>query len=258
MKTTYYTINIKKNVSFRIVQLSDLHKKVFGTGNSELIKAAAALKPDAFFLTGDMVSRSVKDFENLKPLITELNKTAPVYYALGNHETDMANVNLKLYRELIAYLKENCILLDNATAVIRKNDVDIRVSGLTIYQECYKNNGSYRNLRSLSHEEIHNLLGEKPDPECVNILLAHNPNLFDSYAEYGSDLVLSGHVHGGCVRLPLIGGVLSPERKFFPKYSLGKYTKKNTDMIVTSGLGKFRLFNPPEIVVIDLKPSGNH
>ena len=84
MKTAYYTINIKKNVSFRIVQLSDLHKKVFGTGNSELIKAAAALKPDAFFLTGDMVSRSVKDFENLKPLITELNKTAPGYYALGN------------------------------------------------------------------------------------------------------------------------------------------------------------------------------
>jgi predicted MPP superfamily phosphohydrolase len=66
------------------------------------------------------------------------------------------------------------------------------------------------------------------------------------------DLVLSGHVHGGCVRLPLIGGVLSPERKFFPKYSLGKYTEKNTTMIVTSGLGKFRLFNPPEIVVIDL------
>ena len=252
MKTTHYTINIKKNVSFRIVQLSDLHKKVFGPGNSELIKAATELKPDAFFITGDMVSRSVKNFDTLKPLITELNKTAPVYYSLGNHETDMENVNLKLYKELIAFIKENCIMLDNATAVIRKNDVDIRVSGLTIYQECYKNNGSYRNLRGLSHEEIHNLLGEKPDPDAVNILLAHNPNFLDSYAEYGSDLVLSGHVHGGCVRLPFIGGVLSPERKFFPKYSLGKYTEKNTTMIVTSGLGKFRLFNPPEIVVIDL------
>ena len=252
MKTTYYTINTKKKVSFRTVVLSDLHKKVFGPGNSALIKAATDLKPDAFFITGDMVSRSVKNFDTLKPLITELRETAPVYYSLGNHETDMANINLKLYKELIAFLKENCTLLDNATAVIEKDDVKIRVSGLTIYQECYKNNGSYRNLRGLSDEEIHNFLGEKPDPECVNILLAHNPNFLDAYAKYGCDLVLSGHVHGGCVRLPFIGGVLSPERKFFPKYSLGKYTEKNTTMIVTSGLGKFRLFNPPEIVVIDL------
>ena len=107
-----------------------------------------------------------------------------------------------------------------------------------------------------NQEDIENEVGIV-DNSNFNILLAHTPFSFDAYAEMGFDLILSGHVHGGVIRLPFVGGVLSPERKFFPKYSGGIYSKEKSQMIVSRGLGygslKFRMFNTPEIVVVTLK-----
>ena len=77
---------------------------------------------------------------------------------------------------------------------------------------------------------------------------------FDYYAKWGADLVLSGHVHGGLLRLPIIGGVISPQIKLFPKYTGGLYKLNKAVMIVSRGLGthtiRFRFFNPPELVVV--------
>lgn len=255
MKTTHYKFNtgkIKNNSSFRAVQISDLHKKCFGPENRELSEAVTSLKPDAVFITGDMVSRSVKDISNLKPLLENLSRSCTVYYSLGNHETDMETVNPVLHAELMECINRYCILLDNRSEYIQNENMKIKVSGLTVYQECYKKDGHYRNLRTVSADDVRSLLKTESETECINILLAHNPMFFSSYAEYGSEIILSGHVHGGCVRLPLIGGVLSPERKFFPKYCSGEYKMKNSSMIVSCGLGKFRMFNPPEITVIEL------
>ncbi len=86
----------------------------------------------------------------------------------------------------------------------------------------------------------------------TTILLAHNPLFADSYAQWGADLVLCGHLHGGVVRLPFVGGVLSPERRFFPRYDKGYYQIGETQMIVSGGIGKPRLWNPPEVGVIEL------
>lgn len=255
MKITYFnffTGKMKNGASYRIVQLSDLHKKCFGPENQELSEIVASQKPDAVFITGDMVSRSMTDINNLKPLLKNLSSTAPVYYSLGNHETDMKTVNPALHAELMRCISENCILLDNRTEFIKGEGVTLQISGLTVYQECYKKDGHYRNLRKINADDVKTLLKTEPDPDCISILLAHNPNFLDAYAEYGSDLILSGHVHGGCIRLPFIGGLLSPERKFFPKYDSGEYKKGNSSMLVSCGLGKFRLFNPSEITVINL------
>lgn len=256
MKTTYFNINtgkIKNGASCRIVQISDLHKKTFGENNTELSEQVKSLHPDFIALTGDMTSRSVKNIDILRPLLAALRDTAPVYYSLGNHETDMGTVNPPLHAELMECINENCILLDNQSRYIQNENMKIKLSGLTIYQDCYKKDGHYRNLRKINADDVRTLLKTEPEEECINILLAHNPVFFESYAEYGSDIILSGHVHGGCVRLPFIGGVLSPERKFFPKYSAGVYKKENSSMIVSCGLGKFRMFNPSEIAAIDLK-----
>jgi len=255
MKTIYFTLNtgkIKNGAACRAVQISDLHKKIFGENNTELSDVIRSLNPDYILITGDMTSRSAADINSLKPLLAALHDTAPVYYSLGNHENDMETVNPALYSELMKCINENCILLDNSSTYIRNENMSIKISGLTIYQECYKKDGHYRNLRKINSDDVRNLLGTEPEEDCINLLLAHNPVFFEAYAEYGSEIILSGHVHGGCIRLPLIGGLLSPERKFFPKYSAGLYHKGNSSMIVSCGLGKFRLFNPSEITVIDL------
>ncbi len=248
--TKFRIVSDKINDKFRIIQLSDLHKKTFGKNNIILIEKIQKIKPDFIFITGDMVSRSVTDLTDFKHFVSELLKIAPVYYSIGNHEKDIKRLNPSVYKEIMDFLKKNVFLLDNSTQVITINNTCINVTGITIYQDCYKKNGRYRNLRVLKSNDISDLIGEKKPG--FNILLAHNPVFFDAYAEYGSDLILSGHVHGGCIRLPFIGGLLSPERKFFPKYSSGIYTNKKSSMIVSRGLGKFRLFNPPEIILIEL------
>ena len=254
LKTSLFKISSEKlNLSekIRIVQLSDLHKKKFGDKNEILINSVKNASPDYIFITGDMISRNVADLSDFKHLINELLKIAPVYYSLGNHEKDLEKLDAGLYSELIFTIQEKCVLLDNSNAKITIENKTIEIKGLTIFSECYKNNGSYKNLRKLETKDILSLIGEKSENFCI--LLAHNPMFFNSYAEYGADLVLSGHVHGGCVRLPVLGAVLSPERKFFPKYSKGLYKKSGTEMIVSAGLGKFRMFNPPEIIVIDIQ-----
>jgi len=118
----------------------------------------------------------------------------------------------------------------------------------TKFKYCYK--------EKISKQDIIKEIGVL-DNKKFNVLLAHNPFSFDAYSEVGFDLVFSGHVHGGIIRIPGIGGLLSPQRKLFPKYSEGIYKKGDTQMIVSRGLGyggiKFRIFNRPEIVVVTLK-----
>ena len=94
-------------------------------------------------------------------------------------------------------------------------------------------------------------LGVK-QPDTYTILLAHNPLDFDVHAEWGADLSLGGHVHGGLIRLPVINGILSPERRLMPKYKEGVYKKGNSYLVANRGLGRFRIHNPPEIVTVTL------
>ena len=106
----------------------------------------------------------------------------------------------------------------------------------------------------MSDEYISELLGDN-NKECYNVLIAHNPMYFDYYERWGADLVISGHIHGGIMRLPYLGGVISPQIRLFPKYSGGLYTINKAKMILSRGLGthtiRFRFFNPPELVVVN-------
>ncbi|SHH94836.1 metallophosphoesterase [Clostridium grantii] len=91
----------------------------------------------------------------------------------------------------------------------------------------------------------------------MNILLVHNPKYFEKYSNWGADLIFSGHVHGGIIRLPYLGGLLSPDRRFFPKYDNGVYENNGNKMIVSRGLGNshlnLRINNKPELIVVTLK-----
>jgi predicted MPP superfamily phosphohydrolase len=226
--------------TLKILVLSDLHCRKFGKNNSRLINIASRQAPDCIALCGDMVSRNCIDFRSLEHLLHELCKIAPVFYSLGNHELGLKNIDVFL--ETVA--KTPVILLDNKSVTFR----GFTVTGITLNKTNYRKNNKFHNLDFYGINDIESAVGSK---KVFTVLLAHNPFFAETYAEWGADVVLSGHVHGGVVRF-FGRGLLSPERKFFPKYSGGVHKYHKTLMFVSRGLGKLRLFNPPEMVLISV------
>ena len=146
--------------------------------------------------------------------------------------------------------------MENESVRIDRGDSHLNLYGLIIPLECYPYFFGNNKKLELNDNFIEDNLGKINENE-YNILLAHTPFFFEKYAKWGADLILAGHVHGGIIRIPFIGGVLSPNREFFPKYDWGKYEKDNSTMILNKGLGGskvlIRLNCKPEIVKIILK-----
>ena len=192
--------------------------------------------------------------------IIEGNITYKVYHIIGNHEQkSLIKKHKQLYKTYFDKLyKKNIVNLDNEKTKVEKDGKYINIYGLIIPLEYYPyffKNYENKNMK-LEQDFINNKLGEINRDE-YNILLAHTPFFFEDYEKYGVDLVLAGHVHGGIIRLPKVGGLLSPNREFFPKYDFGKYIKNNTTMLLSKGLGGskvlIRFACKPEIVSITLK-----
>lgn len=243
-----YKINFCENTknNLKIVQISDIHKK---HNEVKIVEKVQQINPDIILLTGDIVSRSERGFSHFKYLTNSLSKICPVYACAGNHELDLPDDIHAEYRETMR--KNGINYLENSQAVFEKGDLKVKIAGASLKMSIYKNKkGGYSDLEDVSFEELESDLGKK---EGFTILLAHNPLCAEAYAQWGADVVFSGHIHGGSVRLPFVGGVLSPERKFFPKYSKGVYEIGETKMIVSGGIGKLRIFNPPEIVLCELE-----
>ena len=232
----------------KIAHISDLHKNRFGDNNSRICRVLRREKPDIIFITGDLVSRTEDDFSGIKIFLENLKKIAPVFIIYGNHEHSLPEI---LRNEFIEIIKNSgIILLENNSVNLKIKDRILNIYGLKEIYEVYKKDGRYRNLEKITPEMLNNLLGNSPENNTT-ILLAHNPLFAESYAEWGADYTFSGHVHGGLIRI-FGKGILSPERKFFPKYSKGIYKIKNMKLCVSGGLGKVRIFNPPEIVIYNL------
>lgn len=241
-----------------IVQISDLHNKSFGKNNIYLINEIDKINPQVVLITGDIIDGENKNLQVSLNLLKDLTNKYKVYYITGNHEQKALIKKYKnLYKEYFKNLNDlPAIHLDNEKIQIKKGHSHINIYGLTIPFKCYKY--LFDKNKDINLDE--NFLQENLpmiNRQEYNILLAHTPFYFDEYANWGADLVLSGHVHGGIIRLPFVGGLLSPNRQFFPKYDLGEYKKHNSTMIVTKGLGGskvlVRINCKPEIVKITLK-----
>lgn len=228
----------------KIAHISDLHKRKFGRENNRLTAKISAESPDIIMISGDIISRTETDFSVIGSTLGQLCKIAPVYMCVGNHEQSLP----EKYREEFfgAVAKNGVILLRNSFAKVRIKERDITVFGLEESYDTYKKNGSYRDLEKIDVDKLNTLLGKCPEGEVM--LLAHNPLFGEAYSEWGADHTFSGHVHGGAVRIFGVG-ILSPERKFFPRCSKGIYTYGKMKLLVSAGLGKLRLFDPPEIVI---------
>lgn len=236
----------------KIVQLSDLHNKVFGRSNAPLLRLIAEEKPDIIAMTGDMISHNAPNTEEFLRLVEKLAKIAYVYYVNGNHElSDLSEEAFEYAAKTMADCGAVC--LDNDFIDICRGEEKIRICGLCYSAEYYRGVREYkRGWKAFMLTDMIDYLGLK-DPEVFTILLAHNPLDFDVHAEWGADLSLGGHVHGGLIRLPIVNGIFSPERRIFPKYKEGMYNIGNSYLVASRGLGRFRIHNPPEIVSVVLK-----
>ncbi|KHD37085.1 phosphohydrolase [Clostridium acetobutylicum] len=242
---------------FKIVQLADLHSKEFGEKNSNLIKRIKIINPNVIMVTGDMIN----DDENYDVCINLLKKLSleyKVYFTVGNHEQNLQLINPHKYNNMMADLmKIKVDVIENGKREILYKNKKINLYG-SIMQLRYYRNMMKKESKNIEFrlEDLEESVG-KSDENAYNILMIHNPIFFNVYDLWKADLVLCGHMHGGMIKLPLIGGVFSPEHTFFPKYCSGRFQHNNTNMIVSRGLGRggfgFRLFNRPELTVITLK-----
>ena len=240
-------------VGTRFVMLSDLHNNQFGKNNEALIKAIKQVQPEFILVAGDMlVSNEHQNYEVAYNLLADLVKSYPIYYAYGNHEQRLQKrESFSLYEKQLKDL--GVIILDNETTKVERNGSHMDITGVSIDLNYFKK--FPRPVMEVQY--LKDTIGEK---KAFTILIAHNPDYFDQYAQWGADLVLSGHIHGGMVRLPFLGGVVSPQFRLFPKYDSGYFkevTEQNvSQMIISRGLGihtiKIRVFNRPELVVINL------
>ena len=238
----YYNNLIPKEFNnFKILQVSDLHNKLLGTHQARLLKHIRNFSPDIIVITGDIIDRNNSNMNNAIEFIKGAIDIAPIYYVSGNHEHDSS-----LYEDLLLKLKYYGVhILNDKKLALQKNDSTINLIGMS---DPTFSNSDY----NLFFEK----LKTQVQTEQFNLLLSHRPELMVGYAEEEIDLVFSGHAHGGQIRIPFIGGLISPHQGFFPKYTNGKYEINETTMYVSRGLGNsifpIRLFNRPEIVAVTL------
>lgn len=236
----------------KIVHLSDLHNKRFGKNHKNIVNVIKNIKPDFIFFTGDLIDRRIYRGDIAIQLLEKLNKISKVYYVTGNHEWGLENYeNLKQSIE-----NTGTIVLNNKFIKINKGYDSLYILGVDDLEKYSYKNDKLKKYIKFS-ENLKNLVKKIPE-ENFKILLSHRPELFDLYSSEDIDIVFSGHVHGGQVRLPFIGGLFSPSQGFFPKYTSGVYTLGDSKLILSRGLGNSsiapqRIFNRPEVVFLSIE-----
>lgn len=277
---------LPEDVTFRYVFLSDLHDNVYGRDNEPLVEAIRAFRPDAVLIGGDMmVCKGKGDLTVTVALLEKLTSFVPVYYANGNHEERMnreRDVYGDLYDRFLAELKRLGVhyLSD------RSEDINpwIRVTGCNLREKYYKHHFT---VPKLPIEEISERVGTVADDaglhrrrkshfsvrteetsawtketgrtghETYEILLFHSPLFFETCRKWGADLTFCGHFHGGTIRIPGLGGLMTPQYQFFLPWCAGRFDADGKTMIVSRGLGthsiNLRLNDRPEVVCVILR-----
>lgn len=227
----------------RIVLVSDLHGKEFGPGNAILLQKVMKLKPDIIAVTGDIVHQGVP-LAILPPLAKGLSQIAPTYYVTGNHEWATHRVP-----EIKALLASNGVrVLSNEYILLERDGQKLALLG----EDDYNGPADQKTIAELADE-----VRKKEGQDTYLLLLSHRNTRYKTYEEARIDLTLSGHAHGGQVRLPFTDGLIGPHREWLPKYTAGRYLLTYGEMFVSRGLSDqwpaFRLFNRPDLPLLILQ-----
>ena len=232
----------------KLIVISDLHNSRLGTNNIILKNAIKSLNPDGIIVAGDLFNGVGKNNYS-KEFFHHIISNYTVYMVKGNHEENLAYTTPELLEYIISSnIQENFFLLDNSSA----NFYGINIIGFTSDEAAYKRLFAQK----VSVNEIEKKLGIA-NKSCYNIVVSHNPEGEDSYCKWGADMIVSGHLHGGFIRL-FNKGIISPQLKIFPKYTSGRYfINEDCQLIVSRGLGTHfpnpRLFNKPHIILLDFE-----
>ena len=250
-----YQIETDLAGTLRIVQLTDLHSWEFGDGNCDLVELVYQQKPDLILMTGDMLDKSDAGPDVACALIEELRAVAPVYYGYGNHETSWMGQRGKDLKP--ALTKAGATVLDVEYLDVEINGQAIRLGG---YHGYYRQPGMLCSAKEQYDAEIA-FANSFEATDRYKILLCHIPTTWLDWGyidKYPVDLVLTGHYHGGQVRLPFVDGLIAPYVGWFPEYTEGVYYGEKATCILSTGLGSSpgipRINNLPQMVVIDLCP----
>ena len=231
----------------KIAHISDLHNTEIGKNNETLLNMLREAKPDIIAITGDLIDSRKTDVAAALHFAGEAVKIAPCYYVTGNHEARVTE-----YEDLKNGLEENGIMiLENEKVQLERDEEYITLMG--IHDPSFTTNYLFGDAESVSATTLSEFQNES---DRYTVLLSHRPELFDVYVDSQIDLVFSGHAHGGQFRVPFIGGLVAPNQGFFPEYDAGLFSKENTTMVVSRGVGNsiipLRFNNRPEIVVVEL------
>ncbi len=270
--TTVYSIDSRKLGTewngYRICFLTDLHNNTFGKKGLKLLEEKiGAAEPDLILIGGDMMKTclsDMKDFSQVQEFTARLAGQYPVVYSLGNHEkrmrdyTDYLGDAFQNYKKAleeagVRWLENDSVELSPPSLVSSEQGENrIRITGLDLDWGYYVCKGKVMKMVSGYMEKT---LGSHPE-DTFQILLPHSPLYLEEYAAWGADLTLAGHFHGGTIRLPFLGGVMSPQFQFFIGRDRGMYQVRDKKMIVSGGLGthsiNLRLNNTSELVVVQL------
>ncbi len=229
----------------RLAVVTDLHSKEFGKDNSRLIEKIKEQQPDLILTVGDLIERKVDNEENLSylsNLISQLSHIAPVYSCIGNQERD--NENREAIENVMTSSGAKLYDLTHQDITVKGNR--IHIGGLSYYRRWDEEANAY--LQDYV----------SADDECFTLFLCHHPELYLwGIDRYPLDLMVSGHTHGGMIRLPFVGALYAPEQGKFPEYTGGFYEMELGHLAVCKGLGSSpeyvpRFHNPPELMIIDL------
>jgi predicted MPP superfamily phosphohydrolase len=233
----------------KIVQISDLHSKMFGENQYKLVSKIKKAKPEIILITGDMVdSKNYRELPALM-LIDEIIGIAPIYYVTGNHEFWSGR-----FSSLEKKLQERGVrILRGTKDTFERNGSKIEIMGVD--DPAVGNSHQYNDDGGILSDDLQKVLKET-EQQDFKLLLSHRPEQVSIYAKHNIDISFAGHAHGGQIRLPGVGGLIAPDQGLFPKYTSGKYNEGKSVMIVSRGLGNSiipqRLFNRPEIIVVKL------
>jgi predicted MPP superfamily phosphohydrolase len=241
-----YTVSSEKLTDpVRIVQLSDLHGKEL----KDLAQTVAQQQPDLIVMTGDMMDKNDDAPDVVCDLIRTLQDVAPIYYCYGNHEQNWMSAS---GTDLTPLLTEaGAVVLDTDFTDLTIQEQTLRIGGFHGYYSYW------HMLESTGQEEV--FAENFESTEDFKLLLNHIPTGWLDWGRMNDlpvDLVLTGHYHGGQIRIPLLGGLYAPYVGYFPKYTEGMYEGETATVILSAGLGSSpgipRINNLPQLIVIDI------
>jgi len=233
-----------------IADVHDYHCHI----KDKIISQIKELKPDMILCVGDIIDDQTNDDKDMIQFLSSLTHISNVFMSIGNHEKDNINSNEFIQKLINLGIK----VLDKEYIDLNINGNQIRIGGL--YDQAFSIDDGDITCASMHNSKTYQFLKDMTNTSRFQIMMSHRPDsfIYGNAKNWNIDCIVCGHVHGGQVVLPFIGGLYAPEQGWFPQYDFGQYILGKSQFIITRGISSSgellpRWNNPPEIVSITLK-----